>query len=118
MKDVLLVCVMDIFCKIVNGNIPAKVVHENQSVLVFHDIDPKAPLHLLVIPKKHYDNFHDFQLNAPENEKTLFWQAVEKIITEHKLHVGGYKLITNMGDFGQQEVPHFHLHILADQLAK
>ncbi len=99
---------MCIFCKIVKGEIPNNTVHENEKFLAFHDLYPKAPIHILAIPKQHVECFQDA---TPEMmaEMTSFIQEVT-----HKtgLDKTGYRLITNNGEDGGQEIPHLHFHIL------
>ncbi len=99
---------MCIFCKIVQGEIPCNKVHESDEFLAFHDINPKAPIHILVIPKKHVEKFQDItpQLMA---KMTPFIQEVAKML---ELDQRGYRLIANNGEDGGQEVMHLHFHIL------
>ncbi len=99
---------MCIFCKIVQGEIPCNKVHENDEFLAFHDVNPKAPIHILVIPKKHIDKFQNV---TPElmAKMTPFIQEVAKIL---ELDQRGYRLIVNNGEDGGQEVMHLHFHIL------
>lgn len=99
-----------IFCKIVNGDIPSKKVYEDDHVLAFHDIDPKADTHILVIPKQHIVNV----MSVAEDQwdiVTKVLKAINKIAQQEKLE--GYRLITNNGEKGGQEVFHMHWHILA-----
>jgi len=99
---------MCLFCKIVNKEIPSNVIYENDEFLAFHDINPKAPIHLLAIPKMHIDSFNELN---PElmGRMTSFIQEVAK---EVKIDESGYRVITNIGDNGGQEVKHLHFHIL------
>jgi histidine triad (HIT) family protein len=99
---------MCIFCKIVNKEIPSNIILENEEFLAFHDINPKAPVHILVIPKIHVDSFNEV-LPQIMNGATKFMQDVAK---ELKLDKSGYRVITNIGDDGGQEVKHLHFHIL------
>lgn len=99
-----------IFCKIIAGNIPCNKVYEDDHVLAFHDIAPKAETHILVIPKKHIINL----MNIKENEwntVAIVLQAINTIAQQQNLE--GYRLITNNGEKGGQEVFHMHWHILA-----
>jgi len=97
-----------IFCKIVNGEIPSKKVNENEKFLAFHDINPIAPIHVLIIPKKHYENF-----NNTDNE--IFCEMGEFIKdTAKKLGITDYRLITNNGKGAGQEVFHLHVHMVAN----
>jgi len=99
---------MCLFCKIVNKEIPANIILENDDFLAFHDINPKAPIHILAIPKKHVDSFHtaDGELMS---KMTSFIQNVAKEVNIDK---SGYRVITNIGENGGQEVKHLHFHIL------
>jgi len=99
---------MCIFCKIVNGEIPSNKVLEDDNFIAFHDINPIAPVHLLVIPKLHVEKFQDVSPEMMAN-MTEFIQAVcEKI----GLDKSGYRLVTNNGEDGGQEVLHLHFHLL------
>ncbi len=99
---------MCIFCKIVKGEIPCNKVLENDDFLAFHDINPKAPIHILIIPKNHVEKFHDVK---PElmAKMTPFMQEVAKKL---ELDERGYRLIVNNGEDGGQEVMHLHFHML------
>ncbi len=99
---------MCLFCKIVNKEIPANVELETDECLAFHDINPKAPIHILAIPKKHIESFHE----VPDEimaKLTTFIQDVAKKVGIDKT---GYRVITNIGEDGGQEVKHLHFHIL------
>ncbi|MEY8204981.1 MAG: histidine triad nucleotide-binding protein [Bermanella sp.] len=99
-----------IFCKIVDGDIPSKKVYEDDSVLAFYDAHPKADTHILVIPKQHIVNLYDVQAHQwPLVQQVL--QSVQRIAEQENLV--GYRLISNNGAQGGQEVFHMHWHILA-----
>ena len=101
-----------IFCKIVNGEIPSNKVNENDKFLAFHDINPIAPVHVLVIPKEHYEKFDQ----TPEE---LFAEMVKFIKeTAKKLNITDYRLITNNGKNAGQEVFHLHIHMVANPEGK
>ncbi len=99
---------MCIFCKIVNGDIPSNSVHENEDFLAFHDLHPKAPIHIIIIPKKHFASFDDV---SPETMAgmTTFMQEVAK---KTGVNETGYRLVTNIGKDGGQEIYHLHFHLL------
>ena len=99
---------MCIFCQIVGGEIPNNTVLENDDFLAFHDLYPKAPVHVLIIPKQHVDCFQDV---APETMAglTTFAQEVARTLGVDQT---GYRLITNNGEDGGQEIPHLHFHML------
>ncbi|MDP1783850.1 MAG: histidine triad nucleotide-binding protein [Sulfuricurvum sp.] len=99
---------MCIFCKIVNREIPSNLVKEDENFLAFHDINPKAPVHVLVIPKAHYDSFNDTPGDVI-GKMGIFMQEVAK---EIGIDQSGYRIISNIGDDGAQEVKHLHFHIL------
>lgn len=103
----------NIFARILRGEIPCSKVYEDAHVLAFNDIHPQAPTHILVIPKGAYVSMTDFAQKAPAAEQTAFFAAVAKIVTDNGLDAAGYRTIANAGANGGQEVPHFHLHILA-----
>ena len=99
---------MCLFCKIVNKEIPANVELETDECLAFHDINPKAPIHILAIPKEHIESFHDVPAETMA-KLTTFIQDVAKKVGIDKT---GYRVITNIGEDGGQEVKHLHFHIL------
>lgn len=108
----------NIFARILRGEIPNKTVLETEHTLAFHDIAPKAPVHVLVIPKGAYVTYDDFAAHASEAEIVDFHRAVARITRELGLDLDsgkGFRAITNAGEHGLQEVPHFHLHILGGQ---
>ncbi len=105
----------NIFARILRGEIPNKTVFENEHVLSFHDAFPKAKIHILVIPKGAYVDVGDFAAHASESEKVAFFGALDKVIKQEGLQENGYRLIANTGEHGGQEVPHFHMHILAGE---
>lgn len=99
-----------IFCKIVNGEIPSEKVFENENVFAFLDINPKAKVHVLIVPKKHIESIKHLE----EPDKILageLFLAAKKIAKEKNLE--GYKLVINVGREGGQLVDHLHLHLLS-----
>ena len=102
----------NIFAKILRREIPSKIVYENEYILSFHDIAPIAPLHILAIPKTPYTDFSDFHQNADQNIIIQFYKGVEQTILALNLP-NGYRLVSNKGESGGQEVPHYHVHILS-----
>jgi diadenosine tetraphosphate (Ap4A) HIT family hydrolase len=101
----------NIFAKILRGEIPANTVYEDEHTLAFHDIAPKAPVHVLVIPKGQYTSFDDFSANASEAEQAALVRAVGKVARDLGVAESGYRLLSNIGADGHQEVPHLHVHI-------
>ena len=102
----------NIFAKILRSEIPCNKIMENEYAFAFSDINPQAPIHILVIPKNSYINFHEFTQHASFNEVKLFWKLVSDIIDHFECENNGYRLITNSGSDGNQEVPHYHVHVL------
>ncbi|MFL6862054.1 MAG: histidine triad nucleotide-binding protein [Allosphingosinicella sp.] len=101
----------NIFARILRGEIPAKRVYEDEHALAFHDINPQAPVHILVIPKGAYVSWDDFSAKASEAEIAGFVRAVGHVAREQGLVAPGYRLLANVGANGGQEVPHLHVHL-------
>ena len=101
----------NIFARILRGEIPCKKVFENEYALAFHDIQPQAPVHVLVIPKGAYGTHHDFVARASEAEIAGFERAVGTVAGMVDVS-SGYRLISNCGAHAGQEVPHYHVHVL------
>ena len=100
-----------IFCKIAAGEIPANVVFENDNVMVFHDLQPQAPTHLLIIPKRHIATIND----CVDEDERLLGQMIltaKAMAASHDLSESGYRLIFNVNAGGGQAVYHIHLHLL------
>src|SRR6187551_132895 len=105
----------NIFAKILRGELPSKKVYEDEWALAFHDINPLAPVHILVIPKGPYVSWDDFSDRASDAEMAGFVRAVGKVARDQQLVVGGYRLLANTGKRAGQEVPHLHVHIFGGQ---
>ncbi|MEP7004769.1 MAG: histidine triad nucleotide-binding protein [Sphingomonas bacterium] len=103
----------NIFAKILRGEIPSKKVFENEYALAFHDINPQAPTHILVIPKGPYVSWDDFSAKASDAEIAGFVRAVGEVARAAGLVAPGYRLLANSGLDSHQEVPHLHVHIFA-----
>lgn len=101
----------NIFAKILRGEIPNRTVYEDEFALAFHDINPQAPLHILVIPKGAYVSWDDFSAKASEAEIAGFVRAVGHVAREQGLVAPGYRLLANAGLDSHQEVPHLHVHL-------
>ena len=106
----------NIFAKILRNEIPCKKVYEDNHVLAFHDIVPKAPVHILVLPKGAYTDMDDFSKRAGAEEMAALFRAVGQIAHDNKLDQSGYRVICNCGLNGGQEVPHLHLHLLGGKM--
>ena len=101
----------NIFAKILRGEIPSKRVYEDDVAIAFHDINPQAPTHLLVIPKGAYVSWDDFSARARDAEIAGFIRAVGAVARAAGLVEPGYRLLANIGQDGHQEVPHLHVHV-------
>lgn len=101
----------NIFAKILRGEIPNRTVFEDEWALAFHDINPQAPIHVLVIPTGAYVSWDDFTAKASDAEITGFIRAVGQVARDLGLPAPGYRLLANTGLHGHQEVPHLHVHI-------
>ncbi|OGW34076.1 MAG: histidine triad nucleotide-binding protein [Nitrospirae bacterium GWD2_57_9] len=101
-----------IFCKIISKKIPAKIVYEDEFAAAFEDLNPQAPVHILVVPKKHIPEVHAMSAEDREIVGHLFL-AAKKIADQKGLHVKGYRMVINNGAGAGQSVFHIHLHILS-----
>ncbi|MCS5632972.1 uncharacterized protein METZ01_LOCUS35800 [marine metagenome] len=100
-----------LFCKMVSGVIPCDKVHENEYVLAFRDIDPKAPTHILIIPKKHITTLNEIN----ENDQDLLGELLltaKKIAKDEGIDTSGYRTVFNCNSDGGQTVFHIHMHLL------
>jgi histidine triad (HIT) family protein len=100
-----------LFCKIVNGEIPATIVLQNEQVLAFRDINPQAPTHVLIIPKKHVESFHELTTLDGEMLAAVS-AAAQQIAKEEGITESGYRVVTNIGEGAGQSVFHLHFHLL------
>ena len=103
----------NIFAKILRGEIPNQTVYEDEWALAFHDINPQAPLHVLVIPKGAYVSWDDFSAYAGAAEIAGFVRAIGHVARAAGLIQPGYRLLANTGLNAHQEVPHLHVHLFA-----
>ena len=101
----------NIFARILRGEIPSKKVYEDQWALAFDDINPQAPVHVLIIPKGRYCSFADFSEHGSEAEIAGFMRAVGNVARQLELDTPGYRLLANVGEHSGQEVPHLHVHL-------
>lgn len=100
-----------IFCKIIDKKIPAKIIHEDAEFLAFHDINPQAPVHVLIIPKKHIPSINDITTDDELITAGLY-RLAQKLAKELKVDQSGYRLVINNGPAAGQAVAHVHLHLL------
>ena len=100
-----------IFCRIVDGEIPADVVHETENVIAFRDVDPKAPVHVLVIPREHVPSLGE----ASDGHRTLLGEVMmvaRDVARSEGIAEEGFRAVTNTGEDGGQSVDHLHVHVL------
>lgn len=100
-----------IFCKIVNKEIPAEIIFENEDILAFKDAHPLAPVHILIIPRKHIESINDLK----DNNQSLIGKIIlvgKEIAENLDISGKGYKLLFRVGKDGGQEVPHIHMHLV------
>lgn len=100
-----------LFCKIVKGEIPSTRVYEDDEILAFRDINPLAPVHVLVIPKKHISSLVELQ---PEDEAIVgrIYTIINKIAKQENIFESGFRVVVNCGEDGGQEVKHLHFHLI------
>jgi histidine triad (HIT) family protein len=101
----------NVFARILRGELPCTKVYEDEHVLAFRDINPQAPIHVVIIPKGEYVSVDDFSANASEAELAAFMQAIGRVAKQEGVVAGGYRILANHGEAAHQEVPHFHLHL-------
>ena len=108
----------NIFAKVLRGEIPSDKIYEDIHVMAFRDINPQAAVHALIVPKGQYTDMSDFSRNASDSEVLGFTRAIDKIAEYLGVDKTGYRLVSNMGEDGNQEISHFHIHILGGQSMK
>jgi diadenosine tetraphosphate (Ap4A) HIT family hydrolase len=102
----------NIFAKIILGEIPCDKVYEDDHTLAFNDINPQAPVHVLVIPKGAYVNMEDFHAKASDEEIAALVRAVGEVAKIKGMSDTGYRILSNTGEDAHQEVPHLHIHVV------
>lgn len=100
-----------LFCKIVKGEIPSTKVYEDEFVYAFKDINPEAPVHILVIPKKHIESINKIEKEDEELIGKIF-TTIKKVAKDQKIAESGYRVVSNCGKDAGQTVMHLHFHIL------
>ena len=105
----------NIFARILRGELPSSKVYEDEFALAFHDINPLAAVHILVIPKGSYVSWDDFSERASDAEIAGLARAVGKVARDAELVTKGYRVLANVGQRAGQEVPHLHVHIFGGQ---
>lgn len=101
----------NVFARILRGELPCKRVYEDDHALAFHDINPLAPVHVLVIPKGEYASMDDFTAKASPEQIAGFFRAIGETARQLGLTAGGYRFLANTGVDANQEVAHFHVHV-------
>ena len=104
-----------IFCKIVSGDIPSNKIYEDEQVIAFRDINPQAPTHVLVVPKRHIPGVNELA----ELDEALVghvYGVIARLVRELGIDESGYRVVVNSGAAGQQSVPHLHFHVLGGRL--
>lgn len=101
----------NIFARILRGEIPCRKVFEDDFALAFHDIHPQAPVHVLVLPKGPYESMDDFAARASEAEIAGLFRAVAKVADMMGVTASGWRMLSNIGGDGHQEVRHLHIHV-------
>lgn len=99
-----------LFCKIIAGEIPSSKVYEDDKILAFNDINPEAPVHILIVPKKHISSMNEIDSSNSEYVSSIF-EKIPEIAHAAGLD-GGYRVISNCGQDGGQSVMHLHFHLL------
>lgn len=102
----------NIFARIIKGEIPAKKAYEDDQVIAIYDINPIAPVHILLIPKGKYASFDDFTKYASNEQIAHFFKILQQLATEHNLCKSGYRIIANHGKDASQTIAHFHMHLI------
>ncbi|MBM3538059.1 MAG: histidine triad nucleotide-binding protein [Alphaproteobacteria bacterium] len=102
----------NIFARLLRGEIPAKKLYEDEHTLAFHDIRPQAPVHVLVIPKGAYESLDDFSAKASAAEQAALMKAIGQVARLTGVDKTGYRVLSNIGRDGHQEVPHLHFHVI------
>ena len=105
----------NVFARILRGELPANKVFEDEHVLAFHDISPLAPVHVLVIPKGAYVSWDDFSEKASDAEMAAMTRAVGEVARMVGADAQGYRVLSNVGKRGGQEVAHLHVHVFGGQ---
>src|ERR1700674_1932575 len=100
-----------IFARILRGEVPCSKVYEDEHVLAFRDINPQAPVHVIVIPKGEYMSVDDFSANAPATGLAAFVRGIGRVARQEGVVDDGYRILANHGAATHQYVPHFHLHL-------
>ncbi len=105
----------NVFARILRGEIPSKRIYEDEWAIAFHDIAPRARVHVLVVPRGRFVSLSDFTVHGTDAEIAGFWRAVGAVARQLNLDEGGYRLLSNSGMDAGQEVPHLHVHLFGGE---
>jgi len=105
----------NILAKVLRGDLPSRKVYENDHAVVIHDINPLAPVHLLALPKGPYVSWDDFSAKASDEEMAALTRAIGEAARKVEAATQGYRVLSNVGKRGGQEIPHLHVHIFGGQ---
>lgn len=100
-----------IFCKIANKEIPSEIVYEDDRIVAFKDIEPQAPIHILIIPKEHIQSVNELNKNNISLIDDIFC-TIKKLVKDFNIEKNGYRIVNNCGEYGGQTVNHIHFHLL------
>lgn len=100
-----------IFCKIANKEIPSEIVYEDDRIVAFKDIEPQAPIHILIIPKEHIQSVNELNENNINLINDIF-STIKKLAKDFNIEKDGYRIVNNCGEYGGQTVNHMHFHLL------
>jgi histidine triad (HIT) family protein len=103
-----------IFCRIVEGDAPGEIVYRDDVVTAFRDINPVAPVHVLIVPNRHFPSLNDMTTEDEALAGRMLLVA-RKLAKQEGIHESGYRLIVNTGSHGGQVIPHLHLHLIGGQ---
>ena len=101
-----------LFCKIAGGEMPSKFIYEDESVVAFRDINPQAPQHILIVPRKHIESINKFGVDDKDLAAHILVDVVPKLAKDLKIDESGYRVVINTGDDGGQTVHHLHVHLI------
>lgn len=101
-----------LFCKILNGSIPAKIISENENAVAFHDISPQAPFHALIVPRKHVSSLNEMTYDDRDQILPVLFSLADKIAADAGIKERGYRCVINNQPEAGQTVFHLHLHVL------
>lgn len=102
----------NVFCKIINKQLPSDIIYEDDKIIAFNDISPKAPVHVLIIPKNKFISFDDFVEKSSNDDVAYFFKKIQELAKKLGLSDTSYRIVGNCGEEAGQIVPHFHIHLM------